>query len=198
MVGATVLMSEWVAKDTPRTKPVSSGGTSFVKIELVITPNRAPPKTRGATITHRCTAVELKICRENNFIRHGNQALLLWGYCKTHQQNISNQTQYHSKHQGILFIHPARNKADAKTLSKLENKISLCTQYKMTFVVCSLSPSIPKVVGSFSTMARHIFHLARCGYRPQGNRENTTNWNEWKVYQLLFQSFQKKEKNNKK
>ena len=155
---------------------MSSGGTSFVKIELVITPNRAPPKTRGATITHRCTAVELKICRENNFIRHGNQALL-WGYCKTHQQNISNQTQYHSKHQGILFVHPARNKADAKTLSKLENKISLCTQYKMTFVVCSLSPSIPNKGRRFVFhYGQAYFHLARCGgYRTQGNRENTTN-----------------------
>ena len=60
MVGDIVRIKECVAKDIPRANPVSSGGTSFVRMELVMTPNNAPPKTRGATIIQRCSALELK------------------------------------------------------------------------------------------------------------------------------------------
>ncbi len=60
MVGVIVRIKAWVANERPRANPVSSRGTSFVKIELVMTPNNAPPKTSGIVITQRCITLELK------------------------------------------------------------------------------------------------------------------------------------------
>ena len=57
IVGDMVLTKDWVAKDRPSANPVSSAATNVVRIELVTTVNNAPPNTKGATNTQRCTAL---------------------------------------------------------------------------------------------------------------------------------------------